>query len=95
MSSLSQYFTTVHPYLNMIDAIRCLRAEGIKTAVLTNNFELPDHSTYLPIDRSLFDVVSLYIIIILNNLASSHQMTVTWMTRHLIELLLLNAHVQT
>lgn len=46
----------VTPYPEMIDAVRCLRAEGIKTALLTNNFNLPS-GRYLPVDTSLFDVV--------------------------------------
>lgn len=42
----------------MMEAIQCIRAEGLKTAVLSNNFFLSDGNTYLPLDRSLFDVVS-------------------------------------
>ncbi|KAJ8415481.1 hypothetical protein AAFF_G00424610 [Aldrovandia affinis] len=41
----------------VMDAVRCLRAEGLKTAVLTNNFFLPGGATFLPLDRSLFDVI--------------------------------------
>ena len=47
----------VTSYEEMIDALRCLRAGGIKTALLTNNFDLPTGS-YIPVDTSLFDVVS-------------------------------------
>jgi len=48
---------SITPYPEMIDALRCLRAEGIKTALLTNNFNLPN-GTYIPLDTSLFDIVS-------------------------------------
>ncbi|KAL4646546.1 acyl-CoA dehydrogenase family member 10 [Arapaima gigas] len=41
----------------MMEAVQCIRAEGLKTAILSNNFFLPDGSTYLPLDRSLFDVI--------------------------------------
>ncbi|CAD5120516.1 DgyrCDS9081 [Dimorphilus gyrociliatus] len=41
----------------MKDAIECLRAEGIKTALLTNNYLSSPATSYCPIDKSLFDVV--------------------------------------
>ena len=42
----------------MLDAVRCIRAEGIKTALLTNNWKWDDSpKTLLPVDTSLFDVV--------------------------------------
>ncbi|CAG5125094.1 unnamed protein product, partial [Candidula unifasciata] len=43
----------------MIDAIKCVRAEGLKTALLTNNWFTDELKTVtkLPVDRSLFDVV--------------------------------------
>ncbi|BFZ04754.1 hypothetical protein BsWGS_07793 [Bradybaena similaris] len=43
----------------MIDAIKCIRAEGLKTALLTNNWFTDDQRahTAMPLDRSLFDVV--------------------------------------
>ena len=46
----------VRPYSEMVDALQCLRSEGIKTALLTNNFNLPN-GRYLPVDPNLFDVV--------------------------------------
>jgi acyl-CoA dehydrogenase family protein 10 len=46
----------VAPYPEMIDAIKCLRAEGIKTALLTNNFNLPN-GCYLPLNVDIFDVI--------------------------------------
>ena len=41
----------------MVDAVQCLRAEGIKTAVLTNNWYLSKNESLLPLDKSLFNVV--------------------------------------
>ncbi|XP_015221642.2 acyl-CoA dehydrogenase family member 10 isoform X1 [Lepisosteus oculatus] len=41
----------------MTEAIQCIRAEGLKTAVLSNNFFLHDGQTFLPVDRSQFSVV--------------------------------------
>ena len=42
----------------MIDALHCIRAEGIKTALLTNNQFVSPGISACPVDRSLFDVVS-------------------------------------
>ena len=50
--------SVVHPYPQMIDAIECLRAEGIKTALLTNNFLVSKDQSFLPLDKQLFNVVS-------------------------------------
>ena len=46
------------PFPQILDAIRCIRAEGIKTALLTNNWKWNEsgHSV-LPVDPALFDVV--------------------------------------
>mmetsp|Transcript_6598 Transcript_6598/g.15444 ORF Transcript_6598/g.15444 Transcript_6598/m.15444 type:complete len:622 (-) Transcript_6598:73-1938(-) len=48
------------PRPEMLDAIQCIRAEGIKTAALTNNWRRDNHATFppelLPVLR-LFDVV--------------------------------------
>ena len=43
----------------MLEAIRCLRAYGLKTALLTNNWFVDENKTktLLPVDSSLFDVV--------------------------------------
>ena len=50
--------TATHPYPQMVDAVKCVRAEGLKTALLTNNwFNAGSNSTYIPVDLSLFDVV--------------------------------------
>jgi len=53
-----EFVKNTQPYPQMVDAIRCLRADGIKTALLTNNSELPGRTPYLPIHDKLFDVVS-------------------------------------
>ncbi|KAL6465709.1 hypothetical protein MHYP_G00258420 [Metynnis hypsauchen] len=44
------------PLTVMIEAVKCARAEGLKTAVLSNNFLLPGGRSYMPLDPSLFDV---------------------------------------
>ncbi|KAM4810261.1 acyl-CoA dehydrogenase family member 10 [Rhinophrynus dorsalis] len=41
----------------MTEAIQCIRSEGIKTAVLSNNFFLHSGESFLPLDRSQFDVI--------------------------------------
>ncbi|XP_077787298.1 acyl-CoA dehydrogenase family member 10 [Podarcis muralis] len=41
----------------MTEAIKCIRAEGLKTAVLSNNFYLPSGESFLPLDRQQFDVI--------------------------------------
>ncbi|GFR81886.1 acyl-CoA dehydrogenase family, member 10 [Elysia marginata] len=46
-------------YPEMLEAARCVRARGLRTALLTNNCFLDESmtQTLLPLDRSLFDVV--------------------------------------
>ncbi|XP_074869155.1 acyl-CoA dehydrogenase family member 10 isoform X2 [Carettochelys insculpta] len=41
----------------MTEAVECIRAEGLKTAVLSNNFYLHNGVSFLPLDRKQFDVV--------------------------------------
>ncbi|XP_070372163.1 acyl-CoA dehydrogenase family member 10 isoform X3 [Equus asinus] len=41
----------------MTEAITQIRAKGLRTAVLSNNFYLPDGKSFLPLDRKQFDVV--------------------------------------
>ncbi|XP_055963190.1 acyl-CoA dehydrogenase family member 10 isoform X2 [Sorex fumeus] len=41
----------------MTEAIARIRAKGLQTAVLSNNFYLPDGNSFLPLDRKQFDVV--------------------------------------
>ncbi|KAK2178677.1 hypothetical protein NP493_531g03000 [Ridgeia piscesae] len=43
----------------MLDAIQCIQAEGIKTALLTNNWKFYPHNSCPPVDyvRHFFDVV--------------------------------------
>ncbi|KAH9524271.1 Acyl-CoA dehydrogenase member 10, partial [Bulinus truncatus] len=47
------------PFPVMIDAIQCIKGEGMKTALLTNNWFLDDQKTQTlcPLDKSLFDVI--------------------------------------
>ena len=56
-TSYTQMLANMPVYADMISAIHCLRAEGIKTALLTNNFDLPNMRPMPVIDASLFDVV--------------------------------------
>lgn len=46
------------PIPEVLDAIQCLRQYGYKTALLTNNWKTASGKTYLPLDHSIFDVVS-------------------------------------
>ena len=50
----------IKPFPEMISAIRSIKAEGIKTALLTNNWRLDgeDVKSHNPLSSSLFDVVS-------------------------------------
>ncbi|XP_077604208.1 acyl-CoA dehydrogenase family member 10 [Crocuta crocuta] len=41
----------------MTEAITQIRAKGLQTAVLSNNFYLPNGKSFLPLDRKQFDVV--------------------------------------
>ncbi|XP_036454872.1 acyl-CoA dehydrogenase family member 10-like [Colossoma macropomum] len=49
--------TMTRPLTVMMEAVQCARAEGLKTAVLSNNFLLPGGKSYMPLDPSLFDVI--------------------------------------
>jgi len=55
---LPQFDQLVGMHQPFVDAIRCIRAEGVKTALLTNNFFTSPGVSFCPVDRSLFDVVS-------------------------------------
>ncbi|KAL5017214.1 hypothetical protein ScPMuIL_006803 [Solemya velum] len=59
VSNLMQEMNNLHiaPYHQVIDAIRCIRAEGLKTALLTNNWLTAPSKSFQPIDRDLFDVI--------------------------------------
>ncbi|XP_013416643.1 acyl-CoA dehydrogenase family member 10 isoform X1 [Lingula anatina] len=48
---------TARPYPEMLDAIQCIRAEGIKTALITNNWLITPTQSAMPLDRKLFDVI--------------------------------------
>ncbi|NXT36348.1 ACD10 dehydrogenase, partial [Pelecanoides urinatrix] len=41
----------------MAEAVQCIRAEGLKTALLSNNFCLLNGDSFLPLDRKHFDVM--------------------------------------
>ncbi|NXL85097.1 ACD10 dehydrogenase, partial [Alectura lathami] len=41
----------------MAEAIQCIRAEGLKTALLSNTFRLPNGENFLPLDQKHFDVI--------------------------------------
>jgi nicotinamidase-related amidase len=41
------------PYPQIVDAIKCVRAEGMKAAMITNNWKKPGNSSGLmPLDKS-------------------------------------------
>lgn len=46
------------PYPEMIKAIERIRANGLKTALITNNWLVSQGETFLPIECDCFDVVS-------------------------------------
>ncbi|XP_028857231.1 acyl-CoA dehydrogenase family member 10-like isoform X2 [Denticeps clupeoides] len=48
-------FTRLHPVME--EAIQCIRAQGMKAALLTNNFLLPGGASFLPVNRSHFHVI--------------------------------------
>ncbi|XP_010878754.2 acyl-CoA dehydrogenase family member 10-like isoform X1 [Esox lucius] len=41
----------------MMEAVQLARSRGLKTAVLSNNFLQPNGEPFMPLDRSLFDVI--------------------------------------
>ncbi|XP_029427537.1 acyl-CoA dehydrogenase family member 10 isoform X2 [Rhinatrema bivittatum] len=45
------------PVPAMTEALRCVQAEGLKTALLSNNFYLHSGESFLPLDRKLFNVI--------------------------------------
>ncbi|XP_029653125.1 acyl-CoA dehydrogenase family member 10 [Octopus sinensis] len=51
------YNPSVKPHPQIIDLIQCVRAEGFLTALLTNNWLIHPTHSFLPLDRSLFDVI--------------------------------------
>ncbi|WAR10505.1 ACD10-like protein [Mya arenaria] len=56
MPSFNKYNGVAYP--QMIDAVQCVRAEGLKTALLTNNwFNINNEDSYIPVDLAMFDVV--------------------------------------
>lgn len=47
----------IDPLPEMIDAIKCIKSEGMLVGLLTNNWYKDKKETFLPIDQSLFDGV--------------------------------------
>lgn len=47
----------VEPHPEVLTAIQCIRAEGLKTALITNNWWLEKGKTFCPVDKKYFDVV--------------------------------------
>ncbi|XP_078523564.1 acyl-CoA dehydrogenase family member 10 [Lissotriton helveticus] len=45
------------PHSAMMEAVKCIRAEGLQTAVLSNNFYLHNGESFLPLDQDQFDVI--------------------------------------
>ena len=64
MNSLlpSIHTAMAEPYPEVLTAIQCIRAEGLKTALVTNNWWLEEGKSLCPVDRKYFDVVSTSII---------------------------------
>ena len=48
----------IEPYPEVLMAIQCIRAEGLKTALVTNNWLLENGKSFCPVDVKHFDVVS-------------------------------------
>lgn len=46
------------PYPEVLTAIQCIRAEGLKTALVTNNWLMENGKSFCPVDVKHFDVVS-------------------------------------
>ncbi|RMX53502.1 hypothetical protein pdam_00017335 [Pocillopora damicornis] len=47
----------VEPHPEVITAIQCIRAEGLKTALITNNWLMDNGKSFCPVDGRHFDVV--------------------------------------
>ena len=48
----------IEPYPEVLMAIQCIKAEGLKTALVTNNWLMEDGKSFCPVDVKDFDVVS-------------------------------------
>lgn len=55
LPSIHSEMITPHP--DVLTAIQCIRAEGLKTALITNNWWLEKGKTFCPVDKKYFDVV--------------------------------------
>ncbi|KAL9981221.1 hypothetical protein ACROYT_G009895 [Oculina patagonica] len=47
----------IEPYPEVLTAIQCIKAEGLKTALVTNNWLMEDGKSFCPVDVTHFDVV--------------------------------------
>ncbi len=61
LSRWNDSHNVIEPYPNMIDAIKCIRAEGVKTALLTNNYFIDGSKSFMPLEKDLFNVVRYFI----------------------------------
>lgn len=48
----------IQPFPEVITAIKAIRQNGLKTALITNNWLVAEGKTFLPIECGCFDVVS-------------------------------------
>jgi len=55
LPSIHSEMITPHP--DVLTAIQCIKAEGLKTALITNNWWLEKGKTFCPVDKKYFDVV--------------------------------------
>jgi len=83
-SQFIEMLSNVDVYPEMVCAIRCLRADGVKTALLTNNFNLSIRRHMSLIDASLFDVVSTFLywsarVVIVRSVASIYRPCSVWL----------------
>ena len=49
----------IEPYPEVLTAIQCIKAEGLKTALVTNNWLMEEEKSFCPVDVIHFDVVSI------------------------------------
>lgn len=60
------------PYPEVVTAIQCIRAEGLKTALVTNNWLMENGKSFCPVDVEHFDVVSSLFYVVFFSLTSKH-----------------------
>ena len=59
------------PYPEVLTAIQCIRAEGLKTALVTNNWLMKNGKSFCPVDVKHFDVVSSSLYVVFSSLPST------------------------